>query len=246
MTKYLFAQPWYKEGDGELLFKPYQHQIEGWQGLSWGIDKSWHFMNYNHCYGGLTTYGNPYALSNQGNIAVQFQNWYSQPQKVWQQGDTLTLGGMSRVEYNGGDAIAYADYYCRWKDVTTGKMWWMEARFFDDRGDIPETFIFDKYTGEAIYSAEIRKGGSDYYTLNAASNSSTDKTYNDWRYYGIDLKENHFAQLVREMNEKLGTHYSENPNDHLLQAYGATNELAHAELGGWNGTHFSNTFLRVE
>lgn len=244
MPRYLFAQPWYKPGAGNLLFNAYEYQIKGWQGLSWGIDKSWHFLKENHAYGGLTTYNNPYALSNKGIITAQFQYKYDQPQQVWQQGDQVTLGGMSRVEYNGGDAVAYADYYCRWKDVTTGKMWWMEARFFDDRGAMEDNFLFDKFTEQAIYTAQI--GRSDYFTTDATSNSCTAQTYNDWRYHGIDLTQGKFAELLQDMNKILGTGFSENPDHHLLVAYGATNELALAELGGWNGTHFSNTFFRVE
>lgn len=242
MQKYLFAQPWYMRHD--LLSHPQQAQIGGWQGLTWGIDKSWSFMQNNHTYGGLTTYGNPYAMSNNGIITAQFQNWYAQPQTVWQQGDLLTLGGMSRVEYNGGAAVAYADYYIRWKDVTTGNMWWMEARFFDDRGAMDDAFIFDTFTGQAIYTAQI--GRSDYFTTDQTSNTFAAQAYNDWRYFGIDLNENAFHALISDMNDRLGTLFSENPNHHVMQAYGATNELAYAELGGWNGTHFSNTFLRVE
>ena len=73
MLKYLFAQPWYTRHD--LLTHPTQVQIKDWQGLTWGIDKSWSFMKDNHVYGGLTNYSNPLANTNKGIITSQFQNW---------------------------------------------------------------------------------------------------------------------------------------------------------------------------
>lgn len=194
---------------------------------------------------------NPYYSDERDeHLTVQYQHYFSEEIGAWNwsayggYNTRVSFGGMIEIEENTGPAIGYGTFYLRGVEILTGQKYWIQASFFDERGDLPDMFRFDEYTGEAALEAQI--DNSDYFTLNPDSWDMATEAHDGARFYGASMSRQQLWDMITDMNAALGLNMSPEPNLHKIFAAGVTPELGEADPGGILDMDIETFFVRTE
>lgn len=216
------------------LFEPNSESLlAGWKSVGWNTD-----MNLaNSTYQGLSTYDSVNAYfddEEDDHLAVQFQHWWGDQLGVnmlhWDYygiNTTVRLSANVQTLSHGGDATAYGTLYLRGLDMTNGERWWLQYSFFDERGDLPDMFRFDQYTGEAVLESQM--GNSAYSSLHPDSWEMSTDDHTGIRFKSVIVDRFDFVDTFTAMNAALGTTFSLEPGWHKIIAFGASYEIGQIE-----------------
>jgi hypothetical protein len=242
---YLIAQPWYAKKDISFLFEPTQYQLRGFDVVSWQIAPEFHHIENNYIYIGLTSNTVRNAAYNPAvddYLTTQIKYTFDTNVRFWQQYDKLEQGAMVAVTGNGGSAIGYANLFSQWTDTITGKSFWWQANYFDERGAVNKDSVYvDHFTGDAALASDI--GNSVFSFPLEGSNTLATQAWQDMRFYGVGQTQSQFDALLDALNAD-GAGLSGNPNDYIMTAAGHAPELAFADSASWMMHHSENFFVR--
>lgn len=240
MTIYHAVKPNYLpeifEPSGEGLFS-------GWQSVGWNTDMAL----ANSVYQGLSTYSSVNSFfddEEDDHLTVQFQHWWGEQLGVnmlhWDYygiNTSIRMSANVQTLSHGGDATAYGTFYIRGIDTTNDERWWLQFSFMDERGDLPDMFKFDQYTGEAVLESQI--GSSAYSSLHPDSYGMSTGVDANIQFKSVIFNRFNAVDVFDDMNNDLGTNFSLEPGLHKIIAFGVTYELGQ-EAGNEQGWLIGN------